>query len=59
MKSSTHDKAAGTARNIAGSVKEVTGKVIGDVRLQTEGRSEKAGGKIQKKIGAIEKVLGN
>jgi uncharacterized protein YjbJ (UPF0337 family) len=59
MKSSTHDKAEGTAKNIAGRVKEVTGKVIGNPRLQADGKGEKVEGQIQKKVGEIEKVLGN
>jgi uncharacterized protein YjbJ (UPF0337 family) len=59
MKSSIHDKAEGTAKNIAGRVKEVTGKVIGNHRLQADGKAEKAEGQIQKKVGEIEKVLGN
>ena len=59
MKSSIHDKAEGTAKNIAGRVKEVTGKVIGNPRLQADGKAEKVEGQIQKKVGDIKKVLGN
>jgi uncharacterized protein YjbJ (UPF0337 family) len=59
MKSSTQDKVEGTAKNIAGRVKEVTGKAIGNPRLQADGRVEKVEGQIQKKVGDIKKVLGN
>ena len=57
MKSSTQDKAEGTAKDIAGSVKEVTGKAVGNPRLQAEGKAEKVEGQTQKKIGEIKKVL--
>ena len=59
MKTSTQDKAEGIAKNIAGRVKEVTGKAVGNPRLQADGRAEKVEGQIQKKVGEIEKVLGN
>jgi uncharacterized protein YjbJ (UPF0337 family) len=59
MKSSTHNQVEGTAKKIAGNVKEVTGKVVGNPRLQAEGKAELVEGQIQKKIGDIEKVLGN
>jgi uncharacterized protein YjbJ (UPF0337 family) len=59
MKPSTHDNAAGTAKIIAGDVKETTGKIIGSPRLKADGQAEKTEGQIQKKIGEIEKVLGS
>jgi len=59
MKPSTHDKVDGTAKIIAGHVKEATGKVVGNDRLQAKGSAEQAEGHVQKKIGEIEKVLGN
>lgn len=59
MKSSTRDKAEGTAKNIAGSVKVVSGKVLGNPRLQVEGNADQVEGRTQKKIGDIKKVLGN
>ena len=59
MKSSTRDQAVGTAKAIAGKVKEVTGNVLGNPRLQVEGRTEQVEGKTQKKIGEIKQVFGN
>ena len=59
MKSSTRDKAEGTAKNIAGSVKVVSSKVLGNPRLQVEGNADQVEGRTQKKIGDIKKVLGN
>jgi uncharacterized protein YjbJ (UPF0337 family) len=58
MKSSTHDKAEGTAKDIAGEVKEAAGEVAGNDRLKLAGKAEQAEGRTQKKIGEIKKVLG-
>lgn len=58
MKSSTQDKAEGTAKNIAGTVKAAAGKLVGNPRLEADGRAEKVEGKIQTKVGEIKKVLG-
>lgn len=58
MKPSTQDKAAGIAKKLSGTVKEATGKVVGNPRLRAAGRAEKVEGKIQQKIGKIEKSLG-
>ncbi len=58
MKSSTQDKAEGTAKNIAGSVKEAAGKMTGNPRLRSDGKAEKVEGKVQEKVGEIKKVLG-
>ena len=59
MKSSTHDKTEGTAKTIAGTIKESTGKVLGNPRLRTAGTAEKIEGQSQKKVGEIKQVLGN
>jgi len=59
MKSSSQDKVAGTAKTIAGGVKEVTGKAVGNDRLQAAGKAEKVEGQVQKKVGEIKKVLGS
>lgn len=59
MKTSTTDKILGTAKIVTGDIKQTTGKAFGNVRLQNAGKTEKVEGKLQKKIGEIEKVLGN
>ena len=59
MKSSTRDQAEGTAKTIAGRVKESTGTMLGNPRLQAGGKAGQIKGRIQKKIGEIKKVLGN
>jgi len=58
MKSSLKDQFAGKAHEIKGNVKEAAGGITDNPKLQNEGTAEKFGGKIQKKIGEVEKVLG-
>ena len=57
MKSSTEDKVKGHFHEVKGKVKEKVGHAINNPNLETEGSSEKLGGKIQKKVGDIEKVV--
>ena len=58
MKQSTEDKAKGTFHEVKGKVKEEVGRVTNNPDLEDEGQVEKIGGKIQKKIGQVEKILG-
>ena len=58
MESSTHDKVEGGAKEAIGKVKEKTGKAIGDQDLQDRGTAENVGGKVERKIGDVKKVLG-
>jgi uncharacterized protein YjbJ (UPF0337 family) len=57
MKDSTKDKVEGTAHEVKGTVKEKIGHATNNPDLEDEGSAEKVGGKIQKKVGDIEKVL--
>jgi uncharacterized protein YjbJ (UPF0337 family) len=57
MKSSTKDKIKGTFKEAKGSVKEKAGKATRDPDLRDRGTVEKAGAKVQRKIGDIEKVF--
>ena len=41
-----------------GKVKEKVGRATNNPDLEAEGQIEKIGGKIQKKIGQVKKVLG-
>ena len=38
-------------------MKEVAGKLTGDAKLQTEGKADKAAGKIQNAVGGIKDTL--
>jgi uncharacterized protein YjbJ (UPF0337 family) len=57
MKDSTKDKVEGKAHEVKGAVKEKIGHATNDPDLEAEGKGEKLGGKVQKKVGDIEKVV--
>jgi uncharacterized protein YjbJ (UPF0337 family) len=57
MNESTKDQIAGKLHEVAGTVKEKVGQVAGNPDLETEGQTESLGGKVQKKMGQIEKVF--
>ena len=58
MDSSTNDKVKGGVREAKGNIKEKTGEATGNPDLRDRGTAEKAGGKVQRKIGDIKKVFG-
>ena len=58
MKSSTKDKIKGGIQEAKGKVKESAGRATGNRDLEDRGTLEKAGGKIQRKIGDVKKVFG-
>ena len=41
------DRIVGSGKQIKGAVKEVVGKAVGDVKLESEGRADKIVGKVQ------------
>jgi uncharacterized protein YjbJ (UPF0337 family) len=51
------DRIAGAAKGIKGSVKEVIGKVVGDAKLQSDGKAEQAEGKIQNAVGGMKDTV--
>ena len=57
MKSSTKDKIKGAFQESKGKVKEEIGKATGSPDLRDRGTIEKTGGKVQRKIGDVEKVF--
>ncbi|MGI9072291.1 MAG: CsbD family protein [Bryobacteraceae bacterium] len=57
MKDSTEDKLKGKAHEVKGTVKEKAGKATNDPDLEAEGKGEKVAGKVQKKVGDVEKVI--
>jgi uncharacterized protein YjbJ (UPF0337 family) len=58
MKESTKDQIAGKLHEAKGAVKEKAGELTNNPDLQDKGTAEKAGGKVQKKVGEVEKVIG-
>jgi uncharacterized protein YjbJ (UPF0337 family) len=57
MKQSTTDKARGEFHELKGKVKEKVGRATNNPDLEDEGTGEKIAGKIQKKVGQVEKVI--
>jgi uncharacterized protein YjbJ (UPF0337 family) len=57
MKRSTKNQAEGKLHKAKGRVKETAGRLIDDPELEAEGKGEKIAGKLQEKIGQVEKVL--
>lgn len=47
------DRIAGAAKQIKGSLKETIGKVIGDAKLQSDGKAERTAGKVQNAVGGM------
>jgi uncharacterized protein YjbJ (UPF0337 family) len=58
MKDSTKDQVAGKVHEVKGAAIEKAGEVVNDPNLRQRGQNEKVAGKVQKKVGEIEKVLG-
>jgi uncharacterized protein YjbJ (UPF0337 family) len=58
MKSNMRDKAEGTFHEAKGKVKEVSGEITDNPKLEAKGTAEKIAGKVQKKVGQVKKVLG-
>ena len=59
MKPSTKDRIEGKLHELTGTAKEKVGKITNDPNLAAKGQDEKFAGKVQKKVGQIEKVVGN
>jgi len=57
MEQSTKDEIKGNLHKAKGAVKEKVGQVTNRPHLTAEGQNETLAGKIQKKVGQIEKVL--
>jgi uncharacterized protein YjbJ (UPF0337 family) len=57
MKDSTKDKIEGTVHEVKGAVKEKVGRATNNPNLEDEGTGEKVAGKVQKKVGDVEKVF--
>jgi uncharacterized protein YjbJ (UPF0337 family) len=57
MNPSTNDQLEGAFHEVKGKVKETAGRVLNQPDLEVEGKTENLGGKVQKKVGQIEKVF--
>jgi uncharacterized protein YjbJ (UPF0337 family) len=57
MKSSTENEVAGKVHELKGKIKEKIAQLTNNPDLEDEGPGEKIAGKVQKKIGQVEKVI--
>jgi len=51
------DRIEGSAKQVKGSVKEKAGQALGDAKLEGEGKTDKAAGKVQNAIGGLKDSL--
>jgi uncharacterized protein YjbJ (UPF0337 family) len=51
------DRIEGAAKQAKGTVKEAVGKVVGDAKLQGEGKADQAEGKLQNVVGGLKDTL--
>ena len=57
MKPSIENQIAGKVHEVKGTIKEKAGELTNDPDLEGEGIGEKIAGKIQKKIGQVQKAV--
>jgi uncharacterized protein YjbJ (UPF0337 family) len=57
MKPSTKNQIAGKIHEVKGTIKEKAGRLTNDPDLEGEGIGEDIAGKIQNKIGQVQKVI--
>lgn len=57
MKVSTKDRIQGKYHETKGAVKEKVGSTTGNPEMEASGRDERVAGKVQNKVGQVEKVL--
>jgi uncharacterized protein YjbJ (UPF0337 family) len=51
------DRINGSAEQAKGAVKEAAGKVLGDKKLENEGKTDKAVGKVQNAVGGLKDTV--
>jgi len=51
------DRIQGSAEQAKGKIKEVAGKATGDAKLESEGKAQKAAGKVQNTVGGMKDAL--
>jgi len=51
------DRVVGSAKQLKGAVKQAVGKVVGDTKLEAEGKADKVEGTVQNAIGSVKDTL--
>jgi uncharacterized protein YjbJ (UPF0337 family) len=57
MPNSTRQELEGKLHEVKGEAKEKAGKITHDPALESEGRTEKIAGTVQKTLGKLEKLI--
>lgn len=57
MKQSSKDQVEGALHEVKGKLKEKVGRAANNPNLEDEGTEEKLSGKVQKKVGQVERVF--
>lgn len=57
MNPGTNDQIEGNLHEVKGKVKQIVGQAVGNPDLEADGQAENLAGKIQRKLGQIEKVI--
>ncbi len=51
------DRIAGSAKEIKGNIKQGLGKLVGDAKLVSDGKADKAAGMLQNAVGGAKDIL--
>ncbi len=51
------DRIKGSAEQAMGAVKEAAGRVLGDKKLENDGKADKVAGKVQNAIGGLKDAV--
>ena len=51
------DRIIGAAKTVAGTIKEVAGKAVGDQKTADDGKAEKIEGKVQNAVGGAKDTI--
>ena len=51
------DRVEASAKQVEGAATETIGKVLGDAKLEAEGKADKAEGKVQNAIGGLKDAV--
>ena len=51
------DRIKGAAEQAKGVVKETAGKILGDKKLETDGKTDRVAGKVQNAIGGLKDAV--
>jgi uncharacterized protein YjbJ (UPF0337 family) len=51
------NRIAGSAKVIKGKFKTAVGKAVGDAKLESDGRADEVGGKVQNAVGGLKDSL--